>query len=322
VGIGYLDGGLARYRLIDNLQIGGFGGRVAEIETLGFGGTGQKYGGFIRLVPAGRYAAGGYDATLAFVRENADGDVSREYLSLESRFGTGSRFWLFERAELDLNRGWRQEATGKSYQLSNVSLSANLHLSASASAYASYDGRRNYRYYQNRDVPAEVFDDLLHQGVRAGLNYSKAGGFGATASFGMNLKEQDPLHPELSLANAWFANAGIHHASLFSSGFSVRLDGTGFSNGYTDGGLVTASIGRRMQGGHMLDLSYGRSFYAVKQSELTALSATPQNRTTQWLRLLGRAELGHRVYLQGDFEYDTGDDLKGPRAFLEPGYLF
>ena len=138
----------------------------------------------------------------------------------------------------------------------------------------------------------------------------------------MNLKEQDPLHPELNLANAWFANAGIRHASLFSSGFSVRLDGTGFSNGYTNGGLVTASIGRHLQGGHMLDLSYGRSFYSVKQAELTALSPTPQSRTTQWLRLLGRAELGHRVYLQGDFEYDTGDDLKGPRAFLELGYLF
>ena len=45
---------------------------------------------------------------LAFVRENADGDVSREYLSLESRFGNGSRWSLFQRAELDLNTGWRQ----------------------------------------------------------------------------------------------------------------------------------------------------------------------------------------------------------------------
>jgi hypothetical protein len=73
----------------------------------------------------------------------------------------------------------------------------------------------------------------------------------------------------------------------------------------------------------MLDLSYGASFYDIQQAELTALSPTPQpRRTTQWLRLLGRAELGHRVYMQGDFEYDTGDDLKGPRAFLELGYLF
>ncbi|MGE5127614.1 MAG: hypothetical protein ACM3PV_15085 [Betaproteobacteria bacterium] len=322
VGIGYLDGGLARYRLADNVQLGAFGGRMADFETIGFGGTGQKYGGFVRLAPGGRHAMGGFDATLAFVRENADGDVSREYLSLESRLGRGSRFWLFERAELDLNRGWRQEVTGKSYQLSNVSLSANLRLSASDSAFASYDGRRNYRYYQNRLVPEEVFDDLLHQGLRAGLNHSKPGGFGASAGFGMSLKESDPRHPELSLANAYSFNASLRHANFLSSGFSVRLDGSGFSNGYTNGGLVTASLGRRLKDGHMLDLSYGRSFYSVKQADAAGASTPAQQRTTQWLRLLGRAELGHRVYLQGDLEYDTGDDLEGPRGFLELGYLF
>jgi hypothetical protein len=321
VGIGYLDGALARYRVANDVQLGVFGGRMANFETIGFGGSGQKYGGFVRLVPGGLYATGRYDATLAFVRESADGDVSREYLSLESRLGRGSRFWLFERAELDLNRGLLQEVTGKSVQLSNVSLSANLRLSATDSAFASYDGRRNYRYSQNRHVPEEVFDDLLHQGVRAGIHHSQSGGFGASAGFGMNLKESDPRHPELNLANAYSFNASLRHARFLSSGVSVRLDGSGFSNGYTSGGLVTASVGRRLQGGHTLDLSYGRSFYKVKQAEAGA-SAPAQQRTTQWLRLLGRADLGHRLYLQGDLEYDTGDDLEGPRGFLELGYLF
>jgi len=64
----------------------------------------------------------------------------------------------------------------------------------------------------------------------------------------------------------------------------------------------------------VLDLSFGRSLYRVK--------LTDEDRSTQWLRLLGRAELGHRVYCQGDFEYDRGDDLKGPRGFLEVGILF
>ena len=130
----------------------------------------------------------------------------------------------------------------------------------------------------------------------------------------MSLKEPDPRHPELDIANAYSFNAGVRHANLFSSGFSAGIDGSGFSNGYTDGGLVMARVGRRFDGGHMLDLSLGRSVYRVKQTE--------QDRTTQWLRLMGRGELGHRVYLQGDFEYDSGDDLKGPRGFLELGILF
>ena len=178
VGIGYLDGVLARFRPVPLVQVGGFVGRNADVEALGYGGTGSKMGGFVRLAPGGRWATGAYDATLAFVREDADGDVSREYLSLESRFGGGSRWSIFERAELDLNTGWRQEMSGTSYQLTNVSLSGNLRVTPSAWAYVSYDGRRNYRYYLNRIVPEEVFDDLLHQGLRAGINLNRPGGFG------------------------------------------------------------------------------------------------------------------------------------------------
>jgi hypothetical protein len=314
VGIGYLDGALARFRPVSGVQVGAFGGRVADVDGLGYNGTGSKYGAFVRLAPGGRYAMGGYDSMLSFVRENAEGEVSREYLSLESHFGSGGRWSLFERAELDLNTGWRKDVTSKSVQLSNVSLSGNLRVTPSTWAFVSYDGRRNYRYYQNRIVPEEVFDDLLHQGLRAGLNLSKPGGFGATAGFGMSLKEPDPRHPELDVANAYSGNAGVRHSNVFSSGFSAGIDGSWFSNGYTDGGLLMARLGRRFPAGHAVDLSFGRSLYRLK--------LTQQDRTTQWLRLTGRGELGHRVYLQGDFEYDTGDDLKGPRGSLELGVLF
>ena len=42
VGIGYLDGVLGRFRPLPGVQVGGFAGRIADIETLGFGGTGQQ----------------------------------------------------------------------------------------------------------------------------------------------------------------------------------------------------------------------------------------------------------------------------------------
>jgi hypothetical protein len=314
VGVGYLDGAIVRVQPAARLQLGAFGGRTADYETFGFASQGQKYGGFVRLAPSGRYVAGAYDVALAFVHETAEGDVSREYLSLESRFGAGSRWSLFERAELDLNRGWRKELSGSSAQLSNVSLSGTLRLVDSATAFVAYDGRRNYRYYQNRLVPEEVFDDLLHQGLRAGVNVFRPGGFGATAGVGMSLKEKDPRHPELDIANAYSFNGGLRHASLFGSSFSAGLDASGFSNGYTDGGLVSARLGRRFAAGHMLDLSLGRSLYRVKADE--------QQRTTQWVRLVGRLELGRRLFAVSDLEYDEGDDLQGPRVYFELGSVF
>ncbi len=314
VSLGYLDGALGRYRVAGNLQLGLFGGKMADVDGIGFDGKGQKYGGFLRISPRGRYATGGFDALLAYVRENVSGDVSREYLSLESRFGAGSRWWLSERAELEINRGWREELTGKAFELSNVSVSLNGRLSPASWAFVSYDGRRNYRYFRNRIVPEEVFDDLLHQGLRAGVNMARAGGFGANVGLGMSLKGQDPRHPELNLANAYSGNAGVRHASAFGTGLSVGIDATGFTNGYTEGGLASARVGRLFASGHSLDLSYTRSLYHVLQ--------TDENRTTQFLRLVGRASLSRRFYVLGDLEYDRGDDLEGPRAFVEVGVLF
>lgn len=311
VGIGYLDGVLGRYRLRPRVEVGAFAGRQADIANLG--GTGGKYGAFARLSPGGRYTRGAYDVLLAFVRENADGDVSREYLSLESRFAGGGRWSVFQRAELDINRGWRQEVTGKSYQFSNIGLTGNLKVSSSAWAFLSYSGLRNYRYYRNRLVPEDVFDSLLRQGLRTGVNVSKPGGFGATAGFGMSLKEQDPLHPDLDIANAYSFNGGVRHSNLFR-GISMGVDGYGFTNGYTKGGMATARAGWRARAGHTVDLSYGYSRYRVEQSQ--------EDRTQQWLRLLGRGQLPYGLYVLGDLELDSGDDLKGPRAFLELGIFF
>jgi hypothetical protein len=311
VGIGYLDGALVRYRLRPRLQIGAFGGRQADIANLD--GIGGKYGAFVRLSPGGRYTRGGYDVLFAAVRENAEGEVSREYLSLESRFAGGGRWSVFQRAELDLNRGWRQEVTGKSYQFSNIGLTGNLRVTPTTWAYVTYSGLRNYRYYRNRLVPEDIFDSLLRQGLRAGLNLSKPGGFGATAGFGMSLKEQDPLHPDLDISNAYSFNGGVRHSNLFR-GISGGLDGYGFTNGYTKGGMVSARAGWRAAAGHTVDLSYGYSRYRVEQ--------TMENRTQQWIRLIGRGQLPRGLFVLGDLELDSGDDLKGPRAFVELGIVF
>ena len=311
VGIGYLDGALARFRPRPQIQIGAFGGRQADIANLD--GIGQKYGGFVRLSPGGRYTRDGYDVLLALVRETAEGDVSREYLSLESRFAGGGRWSLSQRAELDVNRGWRREATGKSHQFSNIGLTGSLKVSPSSWAFLSYSGLRNYRYYRNRLVPEDVFDSLLRQGLRAGLNVAKPGGFGATAGFGLSLKEQDPLHPELDIANAYSFNGGVRHSNLVR-GISVGLDGSGFTNGYTKGGMLSAHAGWRAAAGHTADASYGYSRYRVEQ--------TMQDRTQQWLRLVGRGQLTRRLHLLVDLELDNGDDLDGPRAFLELGFVF
>ena len=56
VGVGYLDGALAHYRLTPRVRLGGFFGRRSDIDGLGFEGSGQKYGGFLAFAPASRWS--------------------------------------------------------------------------------------------------------------------------------------------------------------------------------------------------------------------------------------------------------------------------
>jgi hypothetical protein len=325
VGIGYLDGLIGRFRAARSVVGGAFFGKRAEPEGFGFEGSGSKYGAFVQIAPARRWASS-YEVQLAAVRELEANEVSREYVSLEVRLRS-RRAWLFQHAELDVNRGWRQELTGKSTQLSNVSVSGNLRLSASSTAFLSYDGLRNYRYYQNRDVPEAIFDDLLRQGLRAGLNVSGRSGLGLAANVGVRLREADPARPELEKANAYSAALGVRHSRLRGGSLSLAGDAAGFRNEYTEGGILTARAGTVVGKRHALDLGYGLSLQRVSAGS-SGLPPPPgsvpvdETRTNQWIRLTCRSEIRKRLQLLADLDYSVGDDLKGPRAFLELAYRF
>jgi len=304
VGLGYLDGALARARLVSPLQVGVFFGRPAEIEGFGLQSTGQKYGAFLALAPSGRYSVGAAEAVVGLVRETDAGAVSREYLSLETRLARNG-FSFFERAELDWNREWRRELASSSVQISNLTASLAYRMSPSAQAVLSYDNHKNYRTSLNRTVPQAFFDDLMHQGLRGTLNLGGSGLL-VTAGGGVRLKDRT------TAANAYSANLGFHHGG--SRGLRMGVDGLGFSNGYTKGAYATASVGRHFSRHLDTDLMYGVSLYSIK--------STAENRLTQWLRLLARGDLGRGVFLSSDLEYDRGDDMTGPRLFLELGWRF
>lgn len=307
VGIGYLDGALLRFQVAPGLHVGAFGGQRADPDGVEPGGNGPKYGAFVGLAPGGRWARS-WEVVLAGVRELASGDVSREYLSAESRFGGGSRWSLYQRAEIDWNRGWRLQASnGRAFQLTNLSLGANLRLSPSASASLSYDNRRNYRSHLNRSVPETIFDDLTRQGLRAGLYLGRGNGLSGSVGGGLRLAEGGGK-------STYSGFGSVRHGNLFGGRLYLGADGSGYGGAFGDGMMLSGRVGRRFAAGHGLDLSYTHSLYRVAD--------TQESRRTQWLRLSGRAELGHGVYLVGDLEYDQGDDLKGPRAFVELGYQF
>jgi hypothetical protein len=309
VGLSYLDGALVRARVAGPFQLGGFFGQRADVYGYGTPrAPGRKYGAFLRLAPGGRYAPSGFESELAYVYEGASGDVSREYLSLETRYGAGRHFLFYGRGELDLNRGWRSELAEQAYQLSNLQASASWRFKTSSSFVVSYDGYRNYRNHLNRALPEDVFDDLLHRGLRASLFLGGSRGLSVRAGAGVRLRE------EQDAVNAYSYSLGLRHGDVFGSGIGAGLDGSAFTNAFSDGYLLTAQLDRPFGSGHSLDASFGRSTYRVK--------ATGDDRVTQWLRLFARFQLPRGLYVVGDVEYDRGDDLRGPRALVELGCQF
>ena len=221
VGIGYLDGVLgALPAAVRGVQVGAFGGRVADIESLGFDGTGQQ----VRRLraPRARRAAtrpAGYDVD-ARLRARERGR-RREPRVPEPREPLRQRqplVALRARGARPQHRlapgGHRQELP----VLERLALREPARRRPSAWAFVSYDGRRNYRYYLQPRRPGG--------GVRRPAPPGAAGGGerlpGRAASAprpasGCRLKEPDPRNPELDIANAYSFNAGVRHANLFSS---------------------------------------------------------------------------------------------------------
>lgn len=305
LGVGTLDGALVEFRPMTELRLGGFFGNRADVYNFDSYAGGRKYGGYVRLTTTGGAWPGNWDAMAYGVRESAAGDVGRDYVGFQGRLA-GRRVVFAQWAEVDLFRGWRQEAAGKSLQLSNLSLSASYRFGPGSSAGLSYDQRRSYPTPETRSLPEILFDRFLHQGFRASLNASRAQGLGVSAFVGVRLDDG-------GTGNAWSYGLGLRQPRVLGTELAASLDASAFTNAFTSGQQGSLRLART-SGEVTASLGYGLSRYSFRSGG--------DRRLNQWLRFSARADWSSGVWLSGDLQYDRGDDSKGPRAWVELGYRF
>ena len=310
VGIGYLDGALGSFRLNKTVDVGAFFGSRPAIDELGFESIGQKYGLFARFgsKPPADGARSQFELFVAGIREDGEIDVSREYVTVETRYAPGDRWIFFQRAELDLNNGWRRDLDGDSSQLSFFSLGASGRLSPTARLHVSYDRFERYRSEETRDIPEELFDDLLRQGLRLRLLLGKPGRLTYTVHAGMRDRDDDD-------DNTFSYGVGVRHPRAFWN-VGVSTDLLGFSNRLTEGLMLTTRAAKTLAGGHQIYLTLGGQQHQNKQFP------DMENRTTTWARLGGWLELTDALSANFEYELSTGDDLEGQRVRLGLGYRF
>ncbi|HYO12914.1 MAG TPA: hypothetical protein VE685_06960, partial [Thermoanaerobaculia bacterium] len=321
VGLGYLDGVLAEVRPGAGFAVGGLYGRRPDLEELGFRSTGEKLGAFIRFEPPAGESRGQTERDLgvliAGIREEGDLGVSREYVTLESRFGSGARWSFFQHAEVDLNTDWREERATDQTQLSVLSLTALGRITSRGRLAITYDRFERYFTEEDRFLPEELFDRLWRQGLRVSWQTGRSEGLNLSLQAGLRRREEGVLDPRLGLLDSretYSFGLGVHHPRLPGLGLSAGGNVLGFSSDSAEGLLVTARAGRRLGAGHEISVSLGGNAYRTVFEEERTLA---WGRATLWL------ELPLDLFGQAEVELLRGDeDLEGQRLRLGLGYRF
>ena len=299
VSLGYFDGAMAEFRPTSNVQIGGFGGNTIHV---GGPAGGTKAGGFLRIAP--RLNRLQYEVVVSGVRESENGDVSREYIGLQGQLRRGG-LWFYQRAEVDLNRGWRADVAASSAQLTDVRSLLSWRQSPTRSLSLSYEQRRNFWNAFNRDLPPDAFDDRVLQTLRADIDLARAGRAGIWAGGSVRLREGDDR-------TVYDVHGGFRTPRFLS--LRTSIEGTLYRTGTTLGVLGTARVGRDLRGGHRIDASYNFNGYDMRGEE--------GRHQSQWVRLSGYGQLPKGAFGRADLEYGIGNDLRGVRALAEVGYRF
>lgn len=319
LGLGYLDGVLAETRLGAGFAVGGLYGRRPDLEELGFQSTGQKLGAFVRFEPRTEIQETERDMglLLAGIREEGDLGISREYVTVESHFGSGSRWSFFQHAEVDLNTDWREERADSQTTLSTLSVTALGRLTSRGRLAITYDRFERYFTEEDRLLPEELFDRLWRQGLRVSWQTERPEGLNLSFQGGLRRREEGIADPALGFVEAretYSLGLGVHHPRLPGLGLSVGTNVLGFSSDSAEGLLVTARAGRRLRAGHEISISLGGNAYRTAFEEERTLA---WGRTTLWL------ELPLDLFGQAEFEILRGDDdLQGERLRLGLGYRF
>lgn len=299
-GLGYLDGALGEFRPTASSQVGAFAGTTPDADDASFAG-GRKLGAYVRLAP--RTGPLSYDFTVAGIREDSAGEVSREWVTQEGQVRTGD-LWLRERVEIDVNRGWREERAGRATQLSEARVLAGWRRSPQTAFTVSYERRRNFWSAFTRGIPGDLFDLRVHETLRADLERTSVGGAGF--SLGASYRRTEGDDREVYAAHG--------SARLPTSHAFVGVEATFYQTLFTRGISGSAHATRNLRGGHRLSAAY-----TIENYDLLGFTG---GRLGQRVRASGYGQLPRRSFLRADVEYSLGDDFEGTRAFVEAGVRF
>ncbi len=305
-GVGYIDGALLQINISSAFRMGAFGGNQPEWGYADFQTSLQKYGCYLNYIH-GNYRTSRFETTLAGAGEYHGPTVSREFIYIQNNFSGGNRWSLYQSAELDINRKWRKDLTDENISLTNIYVSARVNVTDWLSASLTYDNRKNYFTYEIRSLADSLFDDALRYGYQASFNLKPIKDLTIYTTLGS--RKRQPYNE-----NTYSYTTGLNKNNFIMDRMSLNLYFSSFSNYYANGTNPTLSVRKYFLSGHSVNLAYGYYNYRLKSLD--------DNRTNQWLRLSFDLNVISQFYLNAEYGYNWGNDVRDHRMVSEIGYRF
>lgn len=302
IGYGALDGSLLEFNLQPGLAFGGFYGSSSELASLAFDDSSRRYGLFFEYFNPNPEASRSVDLRMSSIREELLGQLSRDYLTLESRLGARDGRWSFHQlAEVDLNTGWRSETSGSQLQLSSLSLRLARRFDRGRRLSISYDRFQLYRTADTRWLLEELFDDRPRHALRANFSLGQLRGWRLSLGAGVRARDGDP-------DRSYSFSARARSVELTPWRLILSADLMVFSNPLTDGYTTRLRTVRSFKNHRRLYVDLGR-----RQWQGTLFESA---QSAHWLRLGSDIDLGRNLSARGEYEISSGDALAGNRFLL------
>ena len=304
-GVGYIDGGLLETRIQKNLHLGVFAGTQPEWQHSDLRTRLQKTGLYAHF-QRGTYQTKLFESTVALAGEYHGGTVNREFLYFRNRYVAGRLFQLFQSAEVEINRDWREQKAGNSLALTNLHLNGRFQIHPKANFTISYDDRQNYYTYELRNQDEQFFDSLSRKGLRGRFQIRFSRYFNGSFHYGMRKRETD-------VNDSNYYGVNLYRRRLIDGTWSLNFKWNGFENPISEGSSPSLKIGKSFANQkHTLYLAYSQYDYRYLFNQTT--------RDSQWFRGEGYFTIGRQFFLSGQLEYNSGDDIEGYRLFFNFGY--
>jgi hypothetical protein len=303
---GPFDGLAVTRRLGGQTSLGVFGGFAPAWGDLAFSADDQLVGAVFNFNRAG---VGGrvLDLTVGAIGRYREGEISREYLSIVTSWRDGRRLSLLEAAEIDFNRGWREEGTGGSASLTNFALTGRWQVAAPLALTLGFDGREPVRTWETRSLPDSLFTDAGRSGWRAGAGWRGPGGVALDLSGG--LRQEQGTGEEVT---SWQAALRLPARAMGLT--DLTLSARGFDGPWLSGWSPFLRAAGALGRGTRWDVEAGLFSYTGKAADAT--------RDNTWAGFGLSHDLSADWELGGSYRRDWGDDITGNRIFLEMSRRF